>query len=176
MLSIQEHEKMKDIARRLDEMRAHLSGEIPPLEDSVGWFKYLAKLKEIQGNSSNSVSFVGTLLAKQFLANRYGLVDFDAAEKPQSAPGIDIDVQLPDGRRLVAELKTTDPYKEKDFGAMQRKNIKKDFIKLLKAEADIKLFLVTNPNTFRFMQKSKYQSTVQGITVILLTTGEEFTA
>lgn len=114
-------------------------------------------------------------MAKEYLTKRFGLTDFDAAEKPQSAPGIDIDVHLPDGRRLIAELKTTNPYLENDFGAMQRKTIKKDFAKLSKTEAEIKLFLVTDPDTFKFMQKSKYHTTVKGITIVLLPTGEEFT-
>ena len=166
---------MKDIERKLDEIRAHLSKDVPELDDSAAWFEYLAKLKSIQGNASNDVSFVATLLAKEYLSQHYGLSDFDAAEKPQGAPGIDIDVRLPDGRRLIAELKTTNPYLENDFGAMQRKTIKKDFAKLSKTEADIKLFLVTDTDTFRFMQKSKYHTTVTGITIVLLTTGEEFT-
>ena len=176
MLTPHEQSIMQNIERRLKEMHTHLSQETPSLEDSAAWFTYLAELKAIQGNSSNHLSFIGILLAKQYLAECYGLTDFDAAEKPQGAPGIDIDVQLPDGRHLVAELKTTNPYKENDFGAMQRKMIKKDFVKLSGAKADIKLFLVTDPDTFLFMQKNKYRYMVQSITVVLLPTGEKFTA
>jgi hypothetical protein len=176
MLSISEQTVMQDIERRLIEMRAHLLGKMPSLDDTGAWYTYLAKLKAIQGNSSNAVSFVATLLVKQYLEKRYGINDFDAAAKSQNAPGIDIDVLLPDGQRLVAELKTTNPYKPNDFGAQQRKSIKKDFLKLANANADVKLFLVTDPITFGFMKKSKYQSILQGITVVLLTTGEEFTA
>jgi hypothetical protein len=175
MLSAHETEKMKDIEQWLVAMRAHLAKDVPPLEDSTAWFQYLTELKAIQGNANNNVSFVATILAKEYLLTRYGVKGFDAAEKPQGAPGIDIDVHLPDGRRLIAELKTTNPYLENDFGAMQKKMIKKDFAKLSKTEADIKLFLVTDAETFRFMQKSKYQTTVTGITIVLLTTGEEFT-
>lgn len=176
MLSANEETMMKDIERRLIAMRAHLSEEMPSLDDTAAWYTYLAKLKAIQGNSSNAVSFVATLLVKKFLEDRYGINGFDAAEKSQNAPGIDIDVLLSDGRRLVAELKTTNPYKPNDFGAQQRKSIKKDFLKLANADADVKLFLVTDPITFGFMKKSKYQSFIQGITVVLLTTGEEFMA
>ena len=176
MLSVNELAKMKDIEHRLKAMRSHLSKETPALEDTAAWFSYLAELKTIQGNSSNNMSFIGTLLAKQYLAQNYGLTSFDAAEKSQNAPGIDIDVMLSDGRRLVAELKTTNPYKPKDFGAQQRKTIKKDFLKLANAQADIKLFLVTDPIAFGFMKKSKYQLMVQGVTLVLLTTGEEFIA
>jgi hypothetical protein len=176
MLTIREHTIMQDIERRLTAVRAHLASATPQLDNTTEWFSYLAELKTIQGNFSNDVSFVATLLAKQYLARCYGLNSFDAAEKSQNATGIDIDVRLLDGRRLVAELKTTDPCKPKDFGAQQRKSIKKDFVKLAKAQAHIKLFLLTDPLAFGFMKKEKYQSMVQGVTVVLLTTGEEFTA
>jgi hypothetical protein len=134
MLSVYELAVMKDIERRLKATLAHLSRETPALEDTAAWFAYLAELKAIQGNASNRVSFVATLLAKQYLAKNYGLTGFDAAEKSQNAPGIDIDVRLPDGRRLVAELKTTNLYKE-DFGHQQRRSITNDFTKLTKTEA-----------------------------------------
>jgi hypothetical protein len=176
MLSVQEQSMMEDIERRLIEMQAHLSKETPAWEDTAAWFSFLAKLKAIQGNSSNDVSFVATLMAKQYLAQCYGLISFDAAEKPQGAPGIDIDVQLPDGKRLVAEIKTTSPYMPNDLGAQQKATFEKDFMKLQNAVADIKLFLVTEPRTFELMKRSKYRSMLQGVTVVLLTTNEKFTA
>ena len=46
-----------------------LAKEIPPLENSAAWYAYLAELKEIQGNANIDVSFVATLLAKQYLAD-----------------------------------------------------------------------------------------------------------
>jgi hypothetical protein len=176
MLSIHEQAMMKDIEHRWTEIRAFASKSFPPLENSLAWYDNLAKLKEIQGNASNDASFVATLLAKQLLANRFGLINFDAADKPQGAPGIDIDVQLPGGRRLVAEIKTTSPYKPNDLGAQQKTTFEKDFIKLANANAEIKLFLVTDRRTFELMKRPKYRSWLQGVTVILLTTGEEFTA
>ena len=45
---------------------------------------------------SNDVSFAATLLTKQYLFAKFG-VTFDAAEKPQGAPGIDIDLKATDG-------------------------------------------------------------------------------
>ena len=168
MLSTHEHEMMKDIERRLSAMRAQLSKDIPPLENSAGWYAYLAGLKEIQGNASNDVSFVATLLAKQFLADRYGVTKFDAAEKPQGAPGIDIDVRLANGKRLVGEIKTTSPYKPNDLGAQQRTMFEKDFFKLSEANADIKLFLVTEQRTYDLMKKPIYLSMLHGVSVVLI--------
>ena len=39
-----------------------------------------------------------------FLPKRFG-IELDAALKPQGAPGMDIDCALPDGTRIVGELK-----------------------------------------------------------------------
>jgi hypothetical protein len=176
MLSTNEQAMMIDIERRLSEMRSYLSKAIPSLQDTASWYTFLSELKAIQGNSSNDVSFVATLLAKQYLAECYGLTKFDAAEKPQGAPGIDIDVLLPDGRRLVAEIKTNYPYTTSDLGAKQKETFEKDFFKLAEANADIKLFLVTEYKTFELMKKQKYQSMLNGVTVVLLTTHEKFIA
>ena len=176
MLSNPELGIMREIEQRLMQIRAHLSSrEFPSLDDAGAWYVYLAELKAIQGNSSNDVSFIATLMAKQYLARRYGLQGFDAAEKPQGAPGIDIDARLPDGRRLVAEIKTTSPYMPNDLGAQQKAMLEKDFTKLANAIADIKLFLVTETKTFELMKKPKYKSQLSGVTVVLLTTNEEFT-
>ncbi|MFT3893103.1 MAG: hypothetical protein QM730_15850 [Anaerolineales bacterium] len=176
MLTTHEKAMMQDVERRLVEMRAHLSRELPAVEDTAAWYAFLADLKSIQGNSSNDVSFVATLLAKQYLARCFGVSNFDAAEKAQGAPGIDIDIRLPDGRRLVAEIKTTSPYMPNDLGAQQKATFEKDFIKLRNAVAELKLFLVTEPRTFELMKRLKYRLMLQGVTVVLLTTNEEFTA
>ena len=174
MLSNNEQAKMRDVERRLSEMRAHLSRGFPPLDDTDAWCAYLAALKEIQGNASQDLSFVATLMAKPYLVEHYGLTGFDASAKAQGAPGLDIDVHLPDGRRLVAEIKTTTPYGAYDLGAQQNSTFQSDFSKLARAEADVKLFLLTDRKTFALMQKPKYQSQLHGVTVILLTTGEKF--
>lgn len=176
MFSTNEHTEMNEIERRLKQMRDYLSSrEFPPLDDTAAWYVFLADLKAIQGNSSNDVSLIATLIAKQYLARRYGLQGFDATDKPQGAPGIDIDARLPDGRRLVAEIKTTSPYMPNDLGAQQKAMFEKDFTKLANAIADIKLFLVTETKTFELMKKPKYKSQLSGVTVVLLTTNEEFT-
>jgi hypothetical protein len=75
----------------------------------------------------------------------------------------------------VAEIKTTSPYMPNDLGAQQKAMFEKDFTKLANAIADIKLFLVTETKTFELMKKPKYKSQLSGVTVVLLTTNEEFT-
>ena len=100
--------QLTNIRQRLIQVRAQLTkSEFPALDDVSAWYAYLAELKSIQGNFNNDVSFLATLMAKQYLEEKYGLQHYDAALKPQGASGLDIDVHLPDGQHLIAEIKTT---------------------------------------------------------------------
>lgn len=168
---------MREIETRLLSLRDILNTQIlPSLDDTKSWFSVLNKIKTVQGNFNNDVGFVSTILAKDYLARKYGISQFDAAEKPQGAPGIDVDVVLPDGKRLVAEIKTTSPYKVSDLGAAQKSRFEDDFLKLQNADARIKLFLVTELATYEIMKKNKYRNLLKGIEVVLLTTEESFIA
>jgi len=40
----------------------------------------------------------------------------------------------------------------------------------------VKLFLVTEVRTFQLMKKPKYRSQLRGVSIVLLTTDEEFAA
>jgi len=139
------------------------------------WYAFLSALRQIQGNLSNDVSFIATLLAKRYLRSKFG-VDFDAAEKPQGAPGIDIDVQTSDGHRIVAEIKTTVPYQASDFGAQQAASFKKDFVKLAASSATHKFLFVTDSRAFSALQKSKYTKLMPGVRIVHLATGQEHAA
>jgi hypothetical protein len=66
----------------------------------------------------------------------------------QGAPGIDIDVETSEGHRIVAEIKTTVPYKPSDFGGKQAESFKNDFAKLVEAEAAHKFLFVTDSRAF----------------------------
>lgn len=168
---------MESICGRLDQVRSLLSSnDFPDLEDIANWYSFLVELKTIQGNFNNDVSFLATMLAKQYLEEKFGLQNYNAADKPQGAPGLDIDVRLPDGKRLVAEIKTTSPYLPNDLGAQQKATFKKDFRKLTGAEADVKLFFLTEQKTFQLMKAPKYRIQLSGVIVVLLTTNEVFTA
>jgi len=168
---------LQNIRNRIEQVRSYLiAKDLPNFEDIADWYNFLADIKSIQGNFNNDISFLATLMAKQYLEKKYSLLDFNAAEKAQSAPGLDIDVQLADGRRLVAEIKTTVPYKPNDLGSQQKNTFNKDFSKLSNAKADIKLFFLTEQRTFDLMQNLKYRSKLSHITVVLLPSGEEFLA
>jgi hypothetical protein len=176
MLTEREHRYCTEIKARISQARAFLLSDdlADPPEPKV-LFQFLAKLRAIQGNVSNDVSFAATLMAKEYLSAKFG-VTFDAAEKPQGAPGIDIDILTGSGERIVAEIKTTVPYQRSDFGAQQAASFKKDFVKLAGAPALHKFLFVTDGGTYLALQKTKYVIQIPGVRVVNLITGEEFVA
>lgn len=81
------------ILGKLTALREYLNAQSLDSDGTpAGWYHHLNQIKGIVGNANNDVSFVGALLAKSYLANRFGEIDFDAAEKAQGAPGLDVDV------------------------------------------------------------------------------------
>jgi hypothetical protein len=177
MLTSGERNRIFDMERRLIQLRTFLAERpLPVPEDAPAWYDYLAALKEIQGNAHNDVSFAATLMAKIHLQAKFHSALFDAAEKAQGAPGLDIDPRLPVRRRLVAEIKTTLPYNPDDLGAQQKATFERDFSKLRSAKADVKIFFLTERRTFELMRKAKYRSRLAGVTVVLLPQGEEMSA
>lgn len=176
VLTSREQKYCDEIADRIDRLRMllterSLDRQGPP----AVWYEFLSALKQIQGNTSNDLSFIATLLAKRYLGEKHQ-VSFCAAEKPQGAPGIDIDVTNPQGERIVGEIKTTAPYQVLDFGAQQAAMFKKDFAKLTAAEAKYKYLFVTEPVAFAILKKPKYLKHIPGVRIVLLTTGEEHDA
>jgi len=177
MITKNENEYFKNIYLRLCQLKEFLiTKELPTSYSPENWYAYLNEIKTIQGNSNNDVSFIATMMAKDYLERKFEISSFDAAQKSQGAPGLDIDLFLSDGRRLVAEIKTTSPYKVNDLGAQQKATFIKDFDKLLCANAQIKLFMVTERKTYDLMKTMKYKKYIPGVTVVLLSSNEEFLA
>lgn len=169
MLTRNETYFLRETARRIATLRNVLAAECPTEDDdAAAWYRYLATIRSTLGNLSNSISFVATMLAKRHLEAHFGVTSFDAAAKPQGAPGLDIDVTTPDGRRIVAEVKTTGPYLPDDFGAQQKKTIEADFRKLNQAVAAVKFLFVTDRRAFEILNR-KYAHKNPSVEVILLT-------
>jgi hypothetical protein len=146
----------------------YLSTRAVPIEDDAeAWFEFIAGIRDIQGNISNDQSFLATMLVKRYLMSRFNLVDFDAAEKAQGAPGLDIDARTVDGDRLVGEIKTTVPYGKNDLGAQQKTTFQKDFKKLNEADATHKFFFVTSRRTFEIV-RARYAHLIPDVEIILL--------
>jgi hypothetical protein len=176
MLTEREERYCSEIAVRVSHMRDFLNKntlQAPP--QPTEWHSFLSTLRKIQGNLSNDVSFIATLLAKQYLRSKFR-IEFDAAKKPQGAPGIDIDIKTAEGHRIVAEIKTTVPYQANDFGAKQAASFKKDFAKLTASEADYKFLFVTDAKAYSALLKPKYLRLIRGVHVVNLVSGDEHAA
>lgn len=136
------------------------------------WLRYFVGVKDILGNVNNSVSLLATLLAKQFLEEGFRLPAFDAAAKPQGATGPDIDVTTLDGERIIAEVKTTSPYRLDAFGAAQEREFRKDFAKLNACGARHRFLFVTDARTFELL-RGRYLASIPGVRIVELLSRSE---
>ena len=176
MLTEGEQRYCSDIADRVAQVRDFLNANTlaqPP--DPTQWHSFISTFRKIQGNISNDGSFIATLLVKEYLRSKFS-VDFDAAAKPQGAPGIDIDVKSAEGDRIVAEIKTTVPYQASDFGAQQAASFKKDFAKLAASDAMHKFLFVTDSTAFEALKRDKYTRLMPGVRIVHLASGREHAA
>lgn len=157
------------IADRVDALREFVTRRTPPDRGApaADWFCYLAELKAVQGNTHNLSSLAACLMAKEYLIQRLPMAPFDVAEKPQGAPGLDIDAHTIDGRRVVGELKTTVPYAGSRLGAAQSKSFASDVAKLEAAEAPLKFLFVTDPTTKQAVEHA-FGSRLRNIAVVCL--------
>lgn len=157
------------ISEKLTKTQAFLDAN--PVEnlplDGKNWYDYLVSIKRILGNFDNDVTFVACLMAKEFLASRHELPALDTAAKAQSAPGLDIDELTSSGNRIIAEVKTTIPYLERDLGSQQRDALLKDCSKLANNDAAFKYFFVTEALMFEIVKK-KYADRLPGVSIVLL--------
>ena len=176
MLTENEERYCAGISRRIQKLREFLNqNELSTPPDPQEWHLFISGVRGILGNLSNDGSFIASLLAKKFLFEKFG-ANFDAGEKAQGAPGIDILVRTESGEAIAAEIKTTVPYQVVDFGAQQIDSLKKDFAKLVASGADHKFMFVTDPTAFNILQKPKYTKYMPGIRLVHLGTGDEHAA
>ena len=130
-------------------------------------FKFFNNIKEIMGNFNTDVSFISCLMAKDYLYGQFNLGNFDVSEKSQSAPGPDIEVYTVEGKKIIAGIKSTIPYKDNDFGSQQINSLRNDFSKLKNSSADYKYMFVTNESAYNILNK-KYSAELEGIMLVLL--------
>lgn len=161
--------RAKDNALRSFLMTSALPDRIEPRD----WLEYLTGIKSALGNLSNDVAFVATLIVKDYLVQRFGIADFDAAGKPQGAAGEDIIARANDGRRIIGELKTTKPY-QPGFGAAQRNALLKDLARLAAATADYRFMFVTDLDAFTTLCKPVFAKRAPGVEIVHLPTGQAF--
>jgi hypothetical protein len=143
-----------------------------PSNNPLKLLAYLTAVKNTLGNLNNDVSFVASLLVKPFLRQRFG-IEFDAAFKPQGASGPDVDCALPDGKRVVGEIKTTKPY-QAGFGAAQKKEIRKDLMRLANSDAQHRFMFVTDTESYRTICGKAFAAGVPGVEVVNVVTGDSY--
>jgi len=174
-LSVHEARYWADICARDDALRRILNSRgIADCPDIQGYFAYLTEIKDALGNVNNSIGFVATLLAKDYLVGRFGALEFDAAAKAQGAPGPDIELKTADGKLVRCEIKTTKPY-QPGFGANQKKEILKDLKKLTECVANFRFMMVTNQDAFLTLCKPSYAATMKSVEIVNLLTKESYT-
>lgn len=169
-LSNEEIHYIKSISNKMDKVRRFLTDNMTSdflNKNVINQYEVLKNFRKIIGNIDNDLSLLGCLLIKEFLEQRHSFSELNMALKPQGSPGLDFDERTIDGKRVIAELKTTYPYKENDLGANQKSTFIKDFEKLQKNEAEYKYFFVTESQTFDIVQ-SKYSHYLKGINLVLL--------
>lgn len=169
VLEIEERKFLEKLSLKLDDTRDFLNASPTPRyeKSAYEYLEYMKKLKSILGNISNDASFLGCLLIKEFLLKNYSFQNLNVALKPQGASGLDIDEVTIDGKRIIGELKTTNPYSINDFGAAQKASFQKDFDKLEKNIADRKFMFVTEKRAFEILDL-KYSRNLAGMRLVLL--------
>ena len=65
------------------------------------WHGFLVTLVKLQGNPAEDLHFVGRLLARDYLVDRFKVLPFDVTKLPSSSKYWDIDVTMPDGQRII---------------------------------------------------------------------------
>lgn len=153
--------------KKIDNLKEFLYSNDIDKDDIYKLYKYFNKIKDILGIFNTDISYISCLMAKEYLSSRFDLNNFDVSEKSQSAPGIDIVVYTKDSQKIIAEIKTTIPYKITDFGANQIDSLRKDFAKLKNTEANFKFMFVTEESAYNVLNK-KYIKDLDGIYLVLL--------
>ncbi|MED1601720.1 hypothetical protein [Alkalihalophilus marmarensis] len=169
-LEQEEEAYLERLTEKLETIKKFFVEEMPQdfsSQNTEQQFELIKSFRRTLGNIDNDQSFLGCLMIKQFLEERYSFSNLNMALKPQGAPGLDFDERTTNRLSIIGELKTTLPYKKDDLGASQKASFLKDFIKLQENIADQKYFFVTEELTFDVL-RSKYSHHLSGVKLVLL--------
>jgi hypothetical protein len=121
--------------------------------------KYM-EFKEVVGNIGNDIHYLALHLANSFLKEKHGaIVDFS---KPPGSAGLDIELD-----DIVAEIKTTIPHLPNDFGAAQKREIKKDLERLEFSSEKNKYFFIVDNHAERIL-RAKYARDYPSVKIVNL--------
>ena len=166
-LSASEAASCRAISAKVENLRAVLdANRLCDPVNAQSWLAHLTQIKDALGNVGNSMSFLGSLLIKEFLNDEFGVSDFDAGLKPQGASGADVEATAEDGRVIVGELKTTKPY-QLGFGAAQRTAMLKDLSRLANSNADIRIMFGTDRDAYDAIRDRRaFSSSAPGVLLV----------
>jgi hypothetical protein len=120
----------------------------------------LLKMKEIIGNLDMDIHFFASCLAESFLKKKHNItIDLN---KAVGSSGLDIELE-----EIIAEIKTTTPYLENDFGAKQKETIMKDLKRLENSDEKHKYFFVVDGKTDKIL-KQKYSKHYPSVEIVNL--------
>jgi len=118
------------------------------------------EFKKIAGNIDMDIHFLASYLANSFLEKKHS-VSIDLS-KAVGSSGIDIE-----SGGIIAEIKTTIPYLENDFGANQKKSIREDLERLEQTVGKVKYFFVIDDRAEKIL-KQKYSRYYPSVNIINL--------
>lgn len=157
-----------EISNRLNKVKEYLNGcnnSYHP-NDINDLLEDCLTVKDFLGNIGAEINFLTLQKAKVILEKEYKHPVPEVLIKDVNSQGFKIDYRLNNGKRIIAEAKTTTPIGQ-NFGAQQKKEIQKVLDKLKTANADYKYLFVTNVNTANILH-IQYSMDLVGITVEIL--------
>ena len=123
-------------------------------------------VKDSLGNIGSIINFLALQKAKFFLEKKFNQELPAVLLKDNYTPDWKINCILNDGKRIVAEAKTTTPT-GRSFGSKQREEISKVLDKLKSVDAGYKYLFVINEDTARIFH-IEYNMELVGISVVLI--------
>lgn len=155
-----------EIAKRIDEIKNYLNQRNTSysLYDIDLLISDFIHIKESLGNPGSAINFLTLQKAKIFLEKEYKEPVPEVFLKDVTSSGLKIDYVLSNGKRVIAEAKTTTPNSFKKLDARQKEEVKKVLDKLKNIDADYKYLFVTNID-FANILHIQYSMDLVGITV-----------
>ena len=157
-----------EISNRLKKVKEYLSEKSTSysISNIDNMLKDLITIKDSLGNLGSIINFLTLQKGKDFLEKKFNQNLPDILLKDINSPGWKINCILNNGKRIIAEAKTTTPTGS-SFGSKQREEILKVLTKLKSVEAEYKYLFVTNEDTARILH-IEYSMELVGINVELI--------
>ena len=163
-----EQADFNEISNRINKVKEYLNNRNTSysISDIGDIIEDLITIKDSLGNLGSIINFLALQKAKLFLEKKFNQELPGILLKDINTPGWKINFILRDGKRIVAEAKTTTP-NGKTLGSKQREEISKVLDKLKSIDADYKYLFVTNEETARILH-IEYSMELEGISVEII--------